>query len=198
LLRGVHIERIALNGVTETIRSYVAQRSVLPRVSDRKNNSSVLADQNILFDILGWRWRCFWLDRLTRVSRAPRLGRHISPIFARRVVGDLISRYARLAARNFDKPRRIQEETAESEWSSVKSIAVPAPISVHRCEVRIIKSQAGDILKTCPIESGICVESGICAIAATIYATRGSRPRDRSANAGAALRARTNGDVCGS
>src|ERR1700726_3135739 len=41
--KSFHIERIALNGVTETIRSYVAQRSVLPGVSDRKDDSSVLA-----------------------------------------------------------------------------------------------------------------------------------------------------------
>jgi hypothetical protein len=70
-----------------------------------------------------------------------------------------------------------------------------AAIAVDRGEMRIIKSQAGHILKGWPIIESRSIESGVCVVAAAKSAARGSCPRGRSANSGAALRSCANVDV---
>jgi hypothetical protein len=140
-----------------------------------------------LFDILWWGMGYFWLDCLTRGSRMPRRGRHFRVVTAGRVggaTGAFISCYARIAG-NFDNPGRIQEETAESEGSTIKSAAMPAAVAADRGEMRVVKSQAGHILKGWPIIKSCSVESGISVVAAANYAARRSRARNGRATSGA-------------
>ncbi len=70
-----------------------------------------------------------------------------------------------------------------------------AAIAADRGEVRVIKSQAGHILEGWPIIKTCSVESGICVVAAANYAARRSRTRDRRA-ASRAWTARAHIDAC--
>jgi hypothetical protein len=140
LLRGVQIERVASDTAAETVRRYVAQRSVLPRIRDGEDESAVPADENVLLDITWRRRGAFWfrLDGCPRGSRAPwrwRVGGgNVSCGFIVRcgVVG--------YGSSLFDNHWWAQEKAAEPErHSPIESATAVVAIAADRSEVRKIK-----------------------------------------------------------
>jgi hypothetical protein len=99
----------------------------------------------------------------------------------------------------FEKPWRVQEETAESEWEfpakSAASTATAPIAAANRSEVRKIESQARHVLEICAVKS--IIESGIYVVAAANYAPGRSRTRDHRATS-TAWPAPANIHACGS